>query len=572
MTEKQETEELPVQEQNQRRQNKRKRGKKSKKRRIIQCTALLGVVCVAGGAVFGISSMMKQSEPNEVQEGFVTVSYPLPEDGSTPDMHSALENIGYMKYRLMNQLAWYSEMHGGVDTLLKQTVSTYKQYEDGVMIQADITRSSLVNSARQFCYVGDDVFWREAPGSPSTWAQSYEELAAMDWGSGDPAGRMTVAEFTQTRGLPGTEFSVYVINEETLLSADEVVAVGDGVYSQTYYLDPALDKAPCHYANQMVTTGGLSALPEFEYITVTYTFDSTWQVLSSTVQEAYTASMGFTVSCEAQYETNYEYGTARAHSDDYENYYSDYTDWQGGEALPAEPTVVGCLSDAFGGVMAEPTAFHLALAVDGHALEGDIYADIAQMDIRARLGDLSLWYAADERIYVDYQGIRVRLAVAELAGLFSEGSLGAGSADPLAEEALAGLDLNALLEDLAAGIFRYDDTGASLETSLELFGLSIPLSFSFALDEENTASLDFVAAELPLGEVTLSARLTPCSPQTRFMQISRTAAESLQSRAIFYSTYPPLPRRQILHLSISPLRRLRNLFMRTIPSISRWTS
>ena len=271
-------------------------------RRLVKGLAGVAACAVLVGGAFAVNALFfNKAAPNSVEEGFVTVSYELPTDGSTPDMHSALENIGYMNTRFRAQSNYYTEMSGTVDTMLTQQVNTWKQYDDGVLIQTDITRSSMVNSARQFCYVGDRVIWREAAGGAST----YNGLAT-EWKQGTPAGNMTIDDFKASRGLPGTEFSVYVINEETLLGAEEVVSNGDGTYSQTYYLNPATDKAPAYYVNQMMTTGGLTGLPTFDYITVTYTFDSTWQVLSSDIDESYTATMGISVGCRASYHTAYE--------------------------------------------------------------------------------------------------------------------------------------------------------------------------------------------------------------------------------------------------------------------------
>ena len=264
-------------------------------RRIVKVLASFSVAAVLCLGVFGVNALFFQSTaPNVVDEGFATVSYELPNDGSTPDMHSALENIGYMNTRLMGQPNYYAEMHGLVDTMIKQEVSTYKQYDDSVLIQTDITTSSMVNSARQFCYVGDRVIWRDAAGGPST----YNGVDTV-WKDGEPYGNTLIEDFKKRNGLPGTSFSVYVINEETLLDADPVVVNGDGTYTQTFYLDPATDKAPAYYVNQMMFTGGLTALPAFEQIAVTYTFDSTWQVLQSVIDEKYTATMGVSVGCTA---------------------------------------------------------------------------------------------------------------------------------------------------------------------------------------------------------------------------------------------------------------------------------
>ena len=451
------------------------------------------VLSLAVGAGIVVPQFFEEATPNVVDEGFVTVSSPVPEDGSTPDMHTALENIAYMNAAFKAQKSWYSEMHGTTDaSLMKQSVSTYKQSSDNVLIVADITQSSMVKAARQFCYTGDEVLWRLG----STYdASTFEEMLSAEWESGEPYAHMYLKDFIAENGLPATEFSVYIINEETLLSADEVVKNQDGTYSQTYYLDPAGDKAPAHYANQMVFSGGLTALPEFTSICITYTFDDKWQVLESVVEESYKATMGISVNCSSSFTTHYEYGTERAKSPAYEEYFKQYV---GGEVSgPGEsvPTAVGCLGEAFGSVLSGPVVFDLSLTVNGTPLEGAVYLDIGEMTpdsiaLRADLGILQLWLDEGEA-YLQYGGIRGKLALEEVSGAL-----------PLSE---GGLD--SLLAGLGEGEFSYDETSASLSTELSLGSISLPVQFSFLLDEEGHASLGNVSTELEYNGIALSLAL-----------------------------------------------------------------
>ena len=124
---------------------------------------LLASIFAAGGATFGIMTACRRSAPPSLDASFEgeTVCFAPPSDGSTPMQHTAVENIGYMAYRLKHQESWYSEMHGTVDTILSQKVDTYKQFSDGVLISADISVSSLVKTAKQSCYVGDYVLQRK---------------------------------------------------------------------------------------------------------------------------------------------------------------------------------------------------------------------------------------------------------------------------------------------------------------------------------------------------------------------------------------------------------------------------
>lgn len=471
-------------------------------RRLVKGLAGVAACAVLVGGAFAVNALFfNKAAPNTVEEGFVTVAYELPTDGSTPDMHSALENIGYMNSRLRAQSNYYSEMSGTVDTMLTQQVNTWKQYEDGVLIQTDITRSSMVNSARQFCYVGDRVIWREAAGGPST----YNGLDT-EWKTGDPAGNMTIDDFKASRGLPGTEFSVYVINEETLLGAEEVVSNGDGTYSQTYYLDPATDKAPAYYVNQMMTTGGLTGLPAFEYITVTYTFDSTWQILSSDIDESYTATMGISVGCRASYHTTYEYGTEKAESTVYEDYYSEYASKPAtGTEEGSSVTAAGCLSSAFAPVLQGPATFRLGLTLDERAVEGLVYvnaADLSSMEVRAQIGALYVAYTGEDIYLRIGENFRGSLDPMQFAALFTAMT---GEGDGSA------LDTDALLEQLGSGTFVVAEDGrsASLASVLTISGMELPVDFTFEIAEDGkTVSLDSVTTQLSLAGMQVGAELS----------------------------------------------------------------
>ena len=463
-------------------------------RHLKKVLAATSACAILVGGTFGINALFfNEAAPNTVDDGFATVLYELPTDGSTPDMHSALENIGYMNARFRAQDVWYSEMDGSVDTMLSQKVNTWKQYSDGVLIQTDITTSSLINSAKQFCWVGDRVIWREAAGGPST----YDGVNTA-WKDGAPFGNMSVEDYKKSRGLPGTEFSVYIINEETLQGASEVTDNGDGTYTQTYYLDPATDKAPAYYVNQMMFTGGLTSLPTFEHITVTYTFDSTWQVLSSYIDEAYTATKGLNAKCTAAYTTNYEYGTDRAYSDAYETYFKNYADKPATGAPEGNTlTAADCLAEAFAPVLTKPVTFAVDLTLNGRPVSGLVYvdaSDLGALSLRAKLGDVYFEYAGDSVCLILGEN-KIRLDTDALAGLTG----GDGGS----------FDTDALLEQLGGGIFEEagDGKSATLSSTLSLFGLDLPVRFTFGIADDGAISLGDVSTELSAFGMKIAAVL-----------------------------------------------------------------
>ena len=514
--------------------NKRRRGlvltPKKKRTAIKICASIASLVILVLG-VFSIASMFtKYVAPNVVSDDFVTVNYDCPTDGSLPTDHSALENIGYLNNRFKKQTNWYLEMHGTTSTPVgPQSVNTFKQYSNGTMIMADVTSSGLVKAARQFCYVGNEVMWRL--GSSYT-GESFEAMQTIRWNTGEPYAHMTIENFKKKNGLPGTEMTVYIINEQTLLSADDVKDNGDGTYSQTYYLDPARDKAPAHYVNQMKFTGGLTDLPKFDYITVTFTFDEQWQLLAADVKEAYEATMGITVKCSSNFSTQYEYDTPKAESDAYETYFKNYVGKDIDDNAPEAVDAMNCLTSAF---LTKPVTFGMTLDINGKGTKGVISLDASKLDIgaimkeggvdiaaalgniglKAQFGSVSV-YLEDSTAYLSVGDLKAKLSIADLLEMITKKDAVATAAeiteaDEGEEPAIFVID-NPETEEPNDGFTYTANESAKLLARLDLtslgVGLVIPMSFEFKLDENNNAALTNASVNFAYGEIAAKIGLT----------------------------------------------------------------
>ncbi len=512
--------------------NKKRKGlvfTAKKKRRLLKtCTSLSAIFVLILG-VFAIAMAFWKEVPNfEIPDGFETVSYEPPTDGSRPDTHSALENIGYLNYRFRQQENWYCEMHGTTSTPVgPQSVNTFKQYSDGVLIMADVTSSGMVKEGRQFCYVGDEVMWRKVSDKAEcSKVGSLEEMESIVWNSDSKKlEHMTIPAFKELNGLPGTEMTVYVINEKTLDHADDVVRVSpeaakewegasyvnQPIYQQTFYLRAGDYEqnlgAAAHYAKQMKFTGGLTDYPIFDYITVTFTFDSTWQLLKSDIKEAYTATMGITVNCSSDFSSKYEYNTPKAHSDAYENYFKEFVGKDINNNVTQELDAIGCLTSAF---LTKPCVFELDLSVDGKKTNGVIALDASKLDIasimsggsvdigaalssvglQARIGDIYL-YLEGSTAYIKVGELKAKLPVNDLLDLVlpkETMALAEGAGD--SEEEAPLFAMSELVEEVRDGQ-NYAHFGASLN----LGSLKIPLEFDFKIDENQKATLNYLTLD-----------------------------------------------------------------------------
>ena len=107
-----------------------------------------------------------------------------------------------------------------------QTVETYKQYYDGVLISADVAKG-FSSKATQFCVADGVVLWR-----PS--ANTNFDKMNTPWSTGEAQG-MTVNTYKMKRGFPPSEFSVYVLNEKTIANAYDYTVTDnfDGTYTMS---------------------------------------------------------------------------------------------------------------------------------------------------------------------------------------------------------------------------------------------------------------------------------------------------------------------------------------------------
>lgn len=471
----------------------RKRKRFSRWVKLIAVLTVIAVICVA---VFGFGFFRKSEFSPLVDHGFATVCY-APENNATPLKTSAVDDIAHMNYRLQQQDYWSSEMHSTVNTIVSQNVVTYKQYANGILISEDITTSSMINSAKQFCTTEGRVIWRNAAGGKGT----YNGINTP-FSEGTPEGNLSIADYKVNRGLPPSEFSVYVINENTILNASEVTDNKDGTFSRTYQLNPVHtpeeNSAVYYYKQQMYVTGGLDEHPTFSSVTVTYTYDADWRILKSEISESYTAKMIIPADCNSTSVTIYDYTPEKAMNSAYEDYFVHYIDK---EITPVEDTItaVKCLTSAFGSVLTDAVTFRLDLAFDEKLVSGTAFLDIDSMDVRVSLGNIKLYLEeidGKQTLYLSYgTGIK---ACFDLSAL-----------DELAGGGIS-LDTDMLLEQLGEGEFVVNEnkTCATLDSDLNLFGFTIPVRFTFIIGTEGSISLGEVDAELVLNGMTMDATLS----------------------------------------------------------------
>ena len=485
------------------------------KRRIKKLIpALLAILSIAMVIVI-TGSYAPPASFEDLDGDFHTVCLEVPDDSSSPEEHTVVETIGYLNYTLQHQPYWSSEMEQSLSALfnIKQNTYNYKKYYNNTLISVDIAKGAST-SAKQFCQTDNVVLWRDAvdPGS----ADGFY----ADWKQGKPSG-LSISEFKKKRGLPPGDFSVYVLNENTIYNAQEksVVSNGDGTYSVTADLnvntkggvENDMCSAVYYYKQQMAVTGGLSQLPSYTYTNVTYTFDENYRVLSFEINDSYEATLKIaglgevTSGCTSTTNTVFSYKEEDCKNSVYD-YFKDYIHDFGSaddESQVFTVNATNCLAGAFGSVLSDGAVFKLDLGLGGKTVEGVVAVSLKDggLDgIAAKLGNITVHAVEEQEGYTLYLALGQNKYKYNLGALTLPVSADEGDGDALSD----------ILDALLGGDFVYDSQNglATLNSEISLSGIDINLNFAFAIDEEKEEiSLIDVKANITYGDIGLDATL-----------------------------------------------------------------
>ena len=292
-------------------------------KKLIKYTALL-----SAGAALSLGGMAGcSSEPAKkyvLPDSMSVISEP-PQSGAPTD-YSALQNVGFIAGKLASRDYYHVESESNVTATVKvlitieakQTVTGSKDYQSGILVTNAISKSenAFAPSKAIQRYFGEDEVYVRAPASDN----KDDWNLGMEWSSAAPQ-VLNDEDYEKAYGLRASEFSDFVINEETVLD-EGTVQEEDGVYTLTLALDP--DTAPAYYVNQMVTMGDLDGAPDFSKLNITVEFTADWTVLSVRTEEEYTSKKGVTASCAGGSVITYSYNKADVDVSAYEEYFQQY--------------------------------------------------------------------------------------------------------------------------------------------------------------------------------------------------------------------------------------------------------
>ena len=525
--------------------------KSHNKLKIILCSVLGAIVAVGGVlGIWKLSTALSGDKVIDAPDNTVSVRKELPSGATYTQLHSdGLDTLGYLAYVLDRQ-EYYHSVANTVSTALiaTQYTNSFKDYKDGIMLSSDFTYG-FTGAGTQSCFVPDGnangegagVYMRTSSGS----VNGSTTGTGANWN--DDVVYYDKEGYLYKYGQYSTEMTVYILNEETVLSWDDVVENGDGTYSQTFYLDA--EKAAYYYQYAMQTRGGLDTLPEFESITLTFTFDDNYRVLRIDATEVSEITYIFSMSSTSQTTTTYSYEQEtfdEAHYDYFESYYSQYVgQLETGGGDEPELDALTLLGTAFADVVnGTGDQFEATVTLGDSVYYGRIYLNVpmsafSSSDVIGAL-DVRLALSADSSF--DSQDLYIQLKDGEVSGYYSSdfalkvnindfsqlisrfeswvSSLGGSSDTEVLAETSS--DSGFSLEDILNGLVLTErEGGATIALNLDdLFGIGLSAELNFTSSEgENGTTYAFANASVGNisyngSPISLSLALTPSAADT----------------------------------------------------------
>lgn len=380
---------------------------KSKFRKIaVAALSAIGITSLA----FGVSGCMPKSTDVAAPDNIEISRSAPPEDGSLPTAHTCAENLSYIIYKFDHQPQYHTYSYGVTSaSIATQTTRNFRDYKDGILMNTDLTYSSMVKGGTQTCSMynadgGYDVYFRtsEAPEADTMPSEAV-------WNEDKPL-FFDEKAYNFTYGLLPNELFNYIVNEDNIIDSEQIKVNADDTYTLNFTLDPVA--STYYYQFGMKTRGGLSGFPDFESITFSVTFDGEWQILSAKMHEVSKINKGIVVSSVSDFNTQYWYGDDHfdeEHFSYYENYFKQYIGQedleQGGskdEGLVIDVTNV--LSNGFSQIMNGGAQFEISAQLGANKYVGYVFLslDLANpletLALKASLGKT----LKEQTLYLEY--------------------------------------------------------------------------------------------------------------------------------------------------------------------------
>ena len=219
----------------------------------------------------------KDDAPTDYECKYQTTILSKPTDGSSPLDHDVYSNLAYLMWGINNESSFSSYTEGKSNAgFTSLNIYGKRIVKDGKAISYSIS-SGIISMAEKRYFYDNKVLLQDKEkinGFDTTWSDDEPECISYD------------AYYNLHGSLP-FQLTAYIVCQETILEASNVIDNLDGTYSISIKLNPSIEYATYWYSREIQTSSGSKSLPTFLNVEVTYTFNADWQVLTSEVNEEY---------------------------------------------------------------------------------------------------------------------------------------------------------------------------------------------------------------------------------------------------------------------------------------------
>lgn len=477
----------------------------SKKRIVVCFLAIVFVLAIGAMVLCGCSDQPQQGYRPESP----SVSKTPPKDGS-PEDYDALDNIAFVIGKLNSRKYYHSENYNTANATslgiinVKQTIVGSKDYKDGLLISSTVSTSSsslAPSKALQKFYGEKKVVVRTAASNkPADW-----NGLKTKWAEGEPSEILDETQYEAKYGLWASEFSDYVINENTLLTKDAKPVKNGDKYELTVSLSVGsnAEDATYYYKKQMKTMGDLSDEPQFDDVSMTIVFGSDWTVSSVRTRENYTSKkMGITASCKGEAEITFSYDEKAADVSAYEDYFSKYVSAPTkGDDDGKEMTAMDYIGEGLLPVLNGKSTLSVQLEVAGNLVEGFARLEMSEASLSRLLVKTpqTQFVYTDDVLYVMYDKATAKLTVSELQGALPD----------------FGTSSEKIVSAIENGVLEKEGDLVTVSCVLPLGTGDIPLVFGFS-ETDGKVEWKYINASLSVFGQEISATVEPSSEKVQF--------------------------------------------------------
>ena len=417
-----------------------------------------------------------------------TLVLETPTDGSTPDDYDALTNFAYFAYKLEHsdfEATTEGKAHAnynGIET--DQSVYDYRLKSNDYYLMDTRSTSKFVKIYQEQFFTPNKVLYRMGSSS------DYDKMTVK--------ARSNKQEFL-LYGFGPDKTIGYIVCQDTLKSDSGVVKNDDGTYTTTYVLDSTV--APVYYQRKVKTNASISDMPNFVSVSLTYTYDSNWNIKEATYNEVYSIyKMKSWIETSTDITETFTYlssDEALSKISSKYNFYKNYFDLEVpdddevSETQDYEMTALDYLGTMAGLINKDYIYAKTSLNINDKYYDLDLAINLKDMEVEINYDNNAFLYK-DNKLYIN----------GNKNGYYDLNEL------PLDTQNTTSLDLNKLplninindlistiMANIGEGVVTHNGEYTNVSITFDILGYKIPTVFKFYTPNDDTIEFKTLEAE-----------------------------------------------------------------------------